>query len=352
MGCGGLSTPPSCCRPSPGKGQMGATRTLRLSLLGCLLLTPRLHGQEAAACPSGWVSFEEGCYGFFPQELSWRRAEAFCRRFGVGTHLASVHSEEEHGAIATMLSSSHPAEGSEEGDKDNGVWIGLHRPRRSKYWQWSDGSEVDYGSWHQQEHGSRRRVCAALQDSTGYHLHDPSRNRAPAYSFGVRAGGQQPERSPGPAYLVPPGTTTKGKDGIPAYSIHGRPHDLPPFRTPGPGCYSPERAGRLTLPCAPACSLRSRGRQFTTEETPVWGGCHRSLCPQTPGPCGYRLVDANVYKQRAPKYSMAARNYLPGDNTLKPGPGTYTLEQGRQRGQTFGIRHSNYLVPLIVDVLD
>uniref|UniRef100_A0A8C3JB49 C-type lectin domain-containing protein n=1 Tax=Calidris pygmaea TaxID=425635 RepID=A0A8C3JB49_9CHAR len=124
--------------------------------------------QEAAACPWGWVPFEEGCYGFFPQELSWRRAEAFCRRFGAGTHLASVHSEEEHGAIATMLSSSHPTEGSEEGDKDSGVWIGLHRPLGSKYWQWSDGSEVDYGSWHQQEPGPRRRACAALQDTADF----------------------------------------------------------------------------------------------------------------------------------------------------------------------------------------
>lgn len=87
---------------------MGATRTLWLGLLGCLLLAPHLPGecqrggtpgrgtpwgggalpspplpdslplptgQEVAACAWGWVPFEEGCYGFFSQELSWRRAE-------------------------------------------------------------------------------------------------------------------------------------------------------------------------------------------------------------------------------------------------------------------------------------
>lgn len=69
----------------------------------------------------------------------------------------------------------------------------------------------------------------------GYRLHDPSRGRAPAYSFGVRTGGRQEDRSPGPVYLLPPGTTAKGKDGTPAFSIYSRPRDLPPIRTPGPG---------------------------------------------------------------------------------------------------------------------
>ncbi|CAN0021277.1 unnamed protein product [Bubo scandiacus] len=151
---------------------MGPTRTLRLGLLGWLLLVPRLRGQEAAACAWGWVPFEEGCYGFFPRELSWRRAEAFCQRWGAGTHLASVHSAEEHRAIAALLAASRPAEDSEEEEEeeeeeDNGVWIGLHRPLGSRRWQWSDSSEVDYGSWHQQP-GPRRRVCAALQDTAGF----------------------------------------------------------------------------------------------------------------------------------------------------------------------------------------
>ncbi|XP_063180835.1 struthiocalcin-2-like [Chroicocephalus ridibundus] len=148
---------------------MEPTRTLMLGLLGCLLLVPRLRGQEPAACAWGWVPFEEGCYGFFPRELSWRRAEAFCQRFGAGTHLASVHGAEEHQAIAAMLASSRPGQGSQDGDGDwdSGVWIGLHRPLRSHRWQWSDGSEVDYGSWHQQP-GPRRRVCAALQDTADF----------------------------------------------------------------------------------------------------------------------------------------------------------------------------------------
>ncbi|XP_064297422.1 struthiocalcin-2-like [Phalacrocorax carbo] len=146
---------------------MGPTRTLRLGLLGCLLLVPWLRGQELATCAWGWVPSEEGCYGFFPRELSWRRAEAFCQRFGAGTHLASVHSAEEHQAIATLLSSRSGNDSEEEEARDDGIWIGLHRPLGSRRWQWSDSSEVDYGSWHRQP-SSRRRACVALQDSADF----------------------------------------------------------------------------------------------------------------------------------------------------------------------------------------
>ena len=39
------------------------------------------------------------------------------------------------------------------------------------------------------------------------------------------------------------------------------------------------------------------------------------------------MVDPNVTKNRKPIFSMNARNYAPGDNTLKPGPGTYSPER-------------------------
>ncbi|XP_075600975.1 ciliary microtubule associated protein 1B isoform X4 [Balearica regulorum gibbericeps] len=225
------------------------------------------------------------------------------------------------------------------------------------------------GSWR--PHRPRGPIAAlysspgpkyGLPTNVGYRLHDPSRGRAPAYSFGVRTGGRQDERSPGPAYLLPPGTTAKGQDGTPAFSIYGRPRDLPPIHTPGPGCYSPERAGRLAFPSTPACSLRSRTRQGTSHQTP--GPAAYQLPPML-GPRVVSKSSAPNYSipgrshvgafyedlcKRAPQYSMLARNTLPGDTTTKPGPGAYSPEQGRQRGLTFGIRHSDYLAPLIVDV--
>ncbi|KAM6306962.1 ciliary microtubule associated protein 1A-like [Podargus strigoides] len=220
-----------------------------------------------------------------------------------------------------------------------------------------------------------------LPTNVGYRLHDPSCNRAPAYSFGVRTEGQEKQCSPGPRYLLPPGTTAKGKAGTPAFSIYGHPYDLTPFRTPGPGHYFPEKAERVTFPSIPACSLHSRTRHHASQQTPGpaayqmppmlgpriitkssapnysmlghsnVGTFYQELC-KTPGPCNYNAVAANVYKQWAPQYSILARNALPGDTTIKPSPNTYNPKQSCQRGVTFGIRHLDYLAPLIVDVPD
>ncbi|KAM9579143.1 struthiocalcin-2-like [Guaruba guarouba] len=141
---------------------MGPIRTL--GLLSCLLLLPGLHGQDVAACAQGWVPFQDGCYRVFRAELSWTRAEAFCRRFGAEAHLASVHSAAEHRAIASMLGSGPCRSDEDDGESSSGgLWIGLHRPEGGHRWHWSDSSELDYGSWHQAP-ATEKRTCAALQD--------------------------------------------------------------------------------------------------------------------------------------------------------------------------------------------
>lgn len=50
------------------------------------------------------------------------------------------------------------------------------------------------------------------------------------------------------------------------------------------------------------------------------------ISPQTPGPGTYKVIDPNIYKNRKPIFSMNARNYAPGDSTLKPGPGAHRPE--------------------------
>lgn len=250
-------------------------------------------------------------------------------------------------------------------------------------------TDVWVGSWR--PHRPRGPIAAlysspgpkyGLPTNVGFTLHDPSRYRAPAYSFGTRRFQEQESCSPGPGYLVPPNMTMRGKDWIPAYSIYGRPRDIMPFMTPGPGRYSPEKAGRLAYPSAPMYSLASRTKDFENDQTPgpaayglpamigpkvvgkptapnysIYGrsmiGSFYEDLSKTPGPCNYRLVDTSIYKNRPPHYSMLARNMPPGDNTKKPGPGAYSPEKyTQQHGLTFGIRHSDYVAPLIVDVAE
>ncbi|KAG8440133.1 hypothetical protein GDO86_006071 [Hymenochirus boettgeri] len=255
------------------------------------------------------------------------------------------------------------------------------------------GTDMWVGTWR--PHKPRGPIAAlysspgpkySLPGNTGFISHDPSRYRAPAYSMGSRRFKFVDNCSPGPGYLVPSNITIKGKDGTPAYSVYGRPKDIAPYKTPGPGSYSPERAGKSAFRSAPVYSLGARTKSFSNDQTPgpaaymlpsvlgprivnkssapiysmtkrsKIGSFHEDL-QKTPGPGTYRVVDPGTYKHKPPQYSMTARNVLPGDTTLKPGPGAYSPEKvlfSRHQAPnfSFGIRHSEYVAPLIVDIAD
>ena len=75
-----------------------------------------------------------------------------------------------------------------------------------------------------------------LPGSTGYRLHDPTKNKAPAYSLGIKASKlDQGPKSPGPAYLVPANITRTGMEGTPRYSLAARTKSAGTFQTPAPG---------------------------------------------------------------------------------------------------------------------
>ncbi|XP_026926144.1 outer dense fiber protein 3B isoform X1 [Acinonyx jubatus] len=227
------------------------------------------------------------------------------------------------------------------------------------------GSDVWVGPWR--PHRPRGPIAALyrgpgpkymLPPNTGYILHDPSRPRAPAFSFGARLPTQQTSCGPGPGHLIPARMTVRGPDGTPAYSIYGRPRHAASFLTPGPGKYFPERAGNATYPSAPRHTIAPRNWGIHAEpQTPgpgaytvpsllgprvigkvsaptysiygrsAVGSCFEDLS-KTPGPCAYHVVNTGIYKPRAPQFSMLARNSLPQDNTLNPGPAAYNVDQG------------------------
>ncbi|XP_033930003.1 outer dense fiber protein 3-like [Melopsittacus undulatus] len=160
-------------------------------------------------------------------------------------------------------------------------------------------------------------------------------------------------RAPGAAAAAGPGPRVPGALGQhrprqlpePPSSICGRPRDPLPFSTPGPGRYLVQPHGPRLLPEPPH---PARGR---AADTSTVGTFYEDLC-KNPGPGRYHTVDTDVYKHRAPRFSMVVRNMPPGDTTTKPGPAAYSPRQSRPQGVTFDIRHSEYLTPLIVDVPD
>jgi hypothetical protein len=94
---------------------------------------------------------------------------------------------------------------------------------------------------------------------------------------------------------------------------------------------------------APCYSLTGRSKT---------GGFHEDL-QNTPGPGSYKETDPNIYKSRAPYYTLSGRDSAPGDDTKKPGPGAHSPEKVNLNKRTapafsFGIRHSEYIAPLII----
>lgn len=223
-----------------------------------------------------------------------------------------------------------------------------------------------------------------LPGSTGFRYHDLRKRQAPSYSFGTRHAKFTNDHSPGPGgYKVPARITRTGIDGTPKYSLYRRPTDIASFKTPGPGTYSPEKSGRSAYRSAPIYSLSSRTKGHKSDNSPgpaAYGfpklpglnmvnaraapsysisgrdntGSFSEDLSRTPGPGTYRVIEPFVYKDRSPLYSMTGRNMLPSDGTRKPGPGAHSPEKvymtRRSAPQySFGILHSEYTAPLIVD---
>ncbi|XP_015992690.1 outer dense fiber protein 3 [Rousettus aegyptiacus] len=252
--------------------------------------------------------------------------------------------------------------------------------------------EVWVGTWR--PHRPRGPIMALysspgpkylIPPTTGFAKHTPTKPRAPAYSFRGAPMLLAENCSPGPRYCVNPKILRTGKDLGPAFSILGR-YSTKTLLTPGPGDYFPERSTKHVFDSAPSHSISARTKTFQVDSTPgpaaymlpVVMGPHtvgKAAQPsfsikgrsklgsfsddmhkaRGPGPAAYRQTDVQVTKFKAPQYTMAARVEPPGDKTLKPGPGAHSPEKVTMTKPcapivTFGIKHSDYMTPLVVDV--
>ncbi|XP_003389790.1 PREDICTED: outer dense fiber protein 3-B-like [Amphimedon queenslandica] len=227
-----------------------------------------------------------------------------------------------------------------------------------------------------------------LPNLTGYQAHDVSRKLHPAYSFGLRLGTSfiKKQIGPGPAYLIDPMMTRYGRDGTAQYSLHSRHKELEPFKTPGPGAHCPEKFADPSRHRPPAYSMGGRTRYRKRDANPspasytlpsmlgdkvpnrTSSACY-SMAPRsklggfdtdyakTPGPARYNTTSAEITQRKAPNYSMQSRNYMPTDATRIPGPGAHcpervTLNRRAAPAYSLGVKHSEYICPLVIDTPD
>lgn len=120
--------------------------------------------------------------------------------------------------------------------------------------------------------------------------------------------------------------------------------------TPSPNSYSlPSLLGSKVPTKRSSASHSMTGRAKT-------GGFSEDLA-KTPGPGRYQTTHPDTVKNKSPQYSMLSRSYMPGDSTRKPGPGAHSPERvyvNKKSAPSFslGIRHSEFVTPLIIDVSD
>jgi hypothetical protein len=232
--------------------------------------------------------------------------------------------------------------------------------------------------------------CYALPTLVGQPHHDPRsvHSRGPAYPFGLRHGTENSGCGPGPVYLPDSKLLRSGKEQTPAYSLVGRPRDMTRQRTPGPMDYSADDRNNLmsshSRPPSYSFGLKRQPRDTDNSPGPAQyvfpsnkthllsptrrapsypitsrnkvGSFHEDVS-RTPGPGNYKPVDVGLYLRRSPAYSMSSRNPMPGDGTLKPGPGAHLSEKvwvhKREPPRfSFGIRHSQYAGTFISDFDD
>uniref|UniRef100_A0A8C9R587 CIMAP1 family member D n=1 Tax=Scleropages formosus TaxID=113540 RepID=A0A8C9R587_SCLFO len=234
----------------------------------------------------------------------------------------------------------------------------------------------------------------ALPPTIGFIGHDFTKSTSPAYSFHGRMSDKMysVDSSPGPRYHIDAKITRFGKDGTPAYSILGRTKICGTtlynkYSTPGPGAYSPESTHFLnTHQRPPTYTMGSRTRYRAVDNVPApnkytlpslmgsqvptkpasasytisghykTGGPSEDLS-KTPGPGRYNSTDPSVYLTRQPAFSMLGRHKFRRDMSRKPGPGSHspekvTVHKPRAPAFSLGIRHSEFITPLVVDVKD
>ncbi|NXB43469.1 ODF3A protein, partial [Leucopsar rothschildi] len=123
-----------------------------------------------------------------------------------------------------------------------------------------------------------------------------------------------------------------------------RPKDFKGYRTPGPAAYTlprilgPHTAYTHAEPC------------YSMKWKSQYQSCFQDLA-KTPGPAAFAKVDMDVYKPRAPKYTMGLKTE-PVDKGIGPGPaehspGKLSVTKTQDPAFSLGIRHSVYKASLI-----
>ncbi|CAM4635037.1 unnamed protein product [Caretta caretta] len=223
------------------------------------------------------------------------------------------------------------------------------------------------------------------QPCTGIRNHDFTMFAEPAYTMRIK----HTEKiladtvSPG-AFFIDPHLSRFGWWKPSSFCIQNREKSLSLMSTPAPTEYYTEKVHPQGEPYAPAYSLADRTRYRENDPNPapnaytlpgmlgprlplkpsapcysmaskmdIWSNAKELA--RVPGPASFVVPEPNVYLHRQPAYSMWRKYNFVRDST--PGPADYktsrvTITKPRAPDFSLGIRHSEYLTPLVIDVME
>ncbi|RVE42275.1 hypothetical protein evm_013083 [Chilo suppressalis] len=173
----------------------------------------------------------------------------------------------------------------------------------------------------------------------------------------------------------PSAVTRDGHVSSPAWSFGARFPTRGTLRTPGPGAHAPERCPPMREPRAPLYSMGARLGFALNKPGPAPNAYALRMGPGTPaytmgarigfdlkakspGPAVYFQRDADVYKDKSPRYSLGARVGGAGRGTRTPGPAAYPPHlyntNKNPYAYSFGRKHGDCAPPMIVreDTMD
>ncbi|KAK6630176.1 hypothetical protein RUM44_005732 [Polyplax serrata] len=196
-----------------------------------------------------------------------------------------------------------------------------------------------------------------LSTLTGFEGHDISKNRAPAYSLGLRTHGKTTMSTPGP-YNVG-GVDRNGRYPYQGWTMESR--AIPQGKSVGPGplSYAPEKIKQYTPsyslglklpPRAPAFgpSPAEYYPQYSNQGGITIGTAWKNLTQFVP-PGPKSAVETEVYKPRAPAYSLGLKGRPLFGQSPGPGPAYHPGQAGyaAPHAYSFGLRHSKCSPPMI-----
>uniref|UniRef100_A0A672F6F5 Tripartite motif containing 35-30 n=1 Tax=Salarias fasciatus TaxID=181472 RepID=A0A672F6F5_SALFA len=218
-------------------------------------------------------------------------------------------------------------------------WVGPWRPHRPRR---------PIAAMHQTP-GPNKYLLPSL---TGTSKHDPTKSKSPAFSMASRHLQSTVHHSPGPAHFVEPNTTRTGRHTAPGVSLKGKRQSQVKFAGPGPVFHF---AGPADYRVKPVPKPVNPKASSTFGHRPTAGGFYEST-GQTPGPAAYGAVKLDKWKRKAPEYTMAGRPSARQQNVTTPGPAAHRPGPVRNLftafftpSFSFGVHHSQYKTPLILN---